>query len=195
MANYHVYQFRKDIQSNWESSNPVLRAAEPGFDLTNNRLKMGNGTTPWKALPYIGPEIVDDLTTGGSDKVLSAEQGKKLKGLIESGGTEVIDNLTSNSTTAALSAAQGKVLKEIVDETVSNVNTKIDSFGTFGMGYTVDETNGASKPTKITFEDGVVATLEWNGTRLDKITSSTGETVKIKYNTDGLIVGREVTRS
>lgn len=83
MANYYVYQFKKDIQSNWEEANTVLRAAEPGFDLTNKRLKMGDGTTPWKALPYVDPDIVDDLTTGGSDKTLSAEQGKRLKELIE----------------------------------------------------------------------------------------------------------------
>lgn len=38
-------------------------------------------------------DIVNDLTTGGTNKVLSAEQGKVLKGLVDSSTPEGFDQL------------------------------------------------------------------------------------------------------
>ena len=77
----------------------------------------------------------------------------------------------------------------------SAIDAKLAGFGTFGMGYTVPAFNGYGKPTAITFDDGVTATLEWSGTRLDKITGSTGEVVTMTYNENGLITGRTVTKT
>ncbi len=145
-----------------------------------------------------GVSVIDNLTSTSTTAALSANQGRVLKSQIDSvqaslatGGVSVIDNLTSTSTTSALSANQGRVLKSQID----SVSNKVDNFGTFGMGYTVDEFNGYGKPTKITFEDGVTATLTWTGTRLDSISSSTGEKITMRYNADGLITGRTVTRA
>ena len=83
MANIIRYRLRTDTAANWGSSDPVLLSGEPGFDSTAGRLKWGDGTTAWSSLPYIGPQMVNDLTTGGADKVLTAEQGKQLKALID----------------------------------------------------------------------------------------------------------------
>lgn len=68
-------------------------------------------------------DIVDNLTDGGVDKVLSAGQGKVLKGLID-GKTSVTvkDTLDSDSTTEALSAKQGKELKTALDAVSEKVN-------------------------------------------------------------------------
>lgn len=41
-------------------------------------------------------DIVNDLTTGGTNKVLSAEQGKTLKGLIDSSTPDGFDQLVSD---------------------------------------------------------------------------------------------------
>ena len=41
---------RRDTAANWSSENPVLSEGEPGFDTTNEILKVGNGTTPWNSL-------------------------------------------------------------------------------------------------------------------------------------------------
>lgn len=41
-------------------------------------------------------DIVNDLTTGGNNKVLSAEQGKVLKGLVDSSQPEGFDQLVSD---------------------------------------------------------------------------------------------------
>lgn len=41
-------------------------------------------------------DIVNDLTTGGANKVLSAEQGKVLKGLVDASQPEGFDQLVSD---------------------------------------------------------------------------------------------------
>lgn len=68
-------------------------------------------------------DIVDNLTDGGVDKVLSAEQGKALKTLIDSKTSVTVkDALDSDSTTEALSAKQGKELKTSLDVVSEKVN-------------------------------------------------------------------------
>ena len=68
-------------------------------------------------------DIVDNLTDGGTDKVLSAEQGKALKALVDSKTSVTVkDALDSDSTTEALSAKQGKELKTSLDAVSEKVN-------------------------------------------------------------------------
>ena len=195
MASYVHIQIRRDTAANWNANNPILKLGEIGCDMTAKRLKVGDGSTAWNSLAWIGPDVINDLITGGTNKALSAEQGKQLStkisnlestvnNIITTGGVPVVDNLTSTSTTSALSANQGRVLAG-----------KLSGLGMFGMGYTIDDFNMSSKPTQITFEDGVTATLTWTaGTQLKKITASTGEVMTIDYDDDGRVIGRTVTR-
>lgn len=43
---------RQATAATWESKNPVLAAGEFGYDTTNKITKIGDGSTPWKALPF-----------------------------------------------------------------------------------------------------------------------------------------------
>lgn len=61
-------------------------------------------------------DIVNDLTTGGTNKVLSAEQGKVLKGLVDASQPEGFDQLVSD-------VAQAK-------EDISQAETNIQSLQT-----------------------------------------------------------------
>lgn len=45
---------RRDDSANWAAANPVLGLGEPGFEVDTDRLKIGDGTTAWNDLPYIG---------------------------------------------------------------------------------------------------------------------------------------------
>jgi hypothetical protein len=42
--------FRKGSSTEWNSANPVLASGEPGYDLTNNVLKIGDGVSSWNQL-------------------------------------------------------------------------------------------------------------------------------------------------
>ena len=49
-----TFQLRRGMAEVWERNNPVLAKGEPGFVLDQNRLKIGDGVTPWLELDYIG---------------------------------------------------------------------------------------------------------------------------------------------
>lgn len=46
-------QVRQDTASMWSTLNPVLAEGEFGYDKTNKKLKLGDGTKHWNALPFI----------------------------------------------------------------------------------------------------------------------------------------------
>ena len=46
-------KLRRDTATNWNDTNPVLALGEPGFDTTNNKIKVGDGTTAWQDLDYL----------------------------------------------------------------------------------------------------------------------------------------------
>ena len=114
-----------------------------------------DGTEQGKALTDFAmkADIINDLTTGGTDKALSAEQGKALEGkkvdkvvtpasvYVTEGSkplsdfamkADIVNDLTTGGTDKALSAEQGKVLE----------GKKVDKIDTPDSVYT---TNG-SKP-------------------------------------------------
>lgn len=53
---------RRDTDANWTRSNPLLGNGEPGFEYNTGKLKVGDGVTYWRQLPYIG----GGTTNGGS---------------------------------------------------------------------------------------------------------------------------------
>lgn len=44
-------QLRRDTALNWSTANPVLVDGEPGYDSTNDRIRVGNGVDTWSELP------------------------------------------------------------------------------------------------------------------------------------------------
>lgn len=45
---------RKGTSNQWSIANPILASGEPGFDLTNGYLKIGDGSSYWSDLKYYG---------------------------------------------------------------------------------------------------------------------------------------------
>lgn len=72
-------KLRRDTAANWTLQNPVLALGEPGYDTTNNKLKVGDGVTRWNSLSYL-----TDATGGGGglsfneDGTLTLPNGGKL---------------------------------------------------------------------------------------------------------------------
>lgn len=44
---------KRGTAARWAEVNPVLALGEPGFVYDTNRLKIGDGVTPWNQLPYL----------------------------------------------------------------------------------------------------------------------------------------------
>ena len=51
-----TFLLKRGTAARWAEVNPVLQNGEPGFVYDQNRLKIGDGVTPWNDLPYIGGE-------------------------------------------------------------------------------------------------------------------------------------------
>ncbi len=47
-------KLRRDTAANWASVNPVLASGQPGWDTTNEELRIGDGVSTWSALTPIG---------------------------------------------------------------------------------------------------------------------------------------------
>lgn len=60
-----VIQFRRGLAKDWVEVNPVLRPGEPGFELDEGGLKVGDGEHSWNELEYItaqGITVDDELS-------------------------------------------------------------------------------------------------------------------------------------
>ena len=77
-------------------------------------------------------DIVNDLTTGGTSKVLSAEQGKALKGLIDSSTPDGFDQLVTDVEQAQTDISQAQTnIKSLQtkntqqDTSIADLQTKL----------------------------------------------------------------------
>ena len=54
-------QLRNDLAATWYSKNPVLNKGEIGIEIDTRKMKVGDGTTTWNALSYMGADANDIL--------------------------------------------------------------------------------------------------------------------------------------
>jgi hypothetical protein len=81
-------RLRRNTASGAAASNPVLLAGEPGVETDTGKLKIGNGSSNWNALPYVGTGTSDEYheyanlaafpVTGTADRVYLAQDTGKL---------------------------------------------------------------------------------------------------------------------
>jgi microcystin-dependent protein len=61
-------QVRRGTAEQWIAKNPILLVGEFGFETSSNRVKIGDGETPWNSMPYFS-------TTGGGATGLTGATG------------------------------------------------------------------------------------------------------------------------
>jgi hypothetical protein len=92
MAVNDLIIFRKGTSEQWNSANPILASGEPGYDLTNEILKIGDGISNWSGLPPVGVglnNLVEDLSPQlGGDLDLNSYN------IINSGNININGNIT-----------------------------------------------------------------------------------------------------
>lgn len=54
-------QLRNDLAATWNTKNPILLKGEMGVETDTRKIKIGDGTTAWKALSYVGADANDIL--------------------------------------------------------------------------------------------------------------------------------------
>ena len=127
-----VLQSRADSESVWNANSSVVPARGElcvvFMTSGGTQLKVGDGTTTFANLPFVGGDTVDL-----SAFVTAEDPSAEVEGTLAEtfGGhtvedfvlkNEVANNLTSDSTDIPLSAAQGKALNESINSLQSDIN-------------------------------------------------------------------------
>ena len=71
-----TFKLKRGTAARWAELNPILAQGEPGFAYDTYELKVGDGATPWKQLPYADSkarDAVNNLATLVSGNTESIE--------------------------------------------------------------------------------------------------------------------------
>ena len=88
-----TFQLKRGKSADWQKVNPVLRVGEPGFETDTGRLKIGDGSTEWNLLNYVGEcgsgiinaeTHFDFPSFGDANIIYKAEKEKKRKPVVNS---------------------------------------------------------------------------------------------------------------
>ena len=142
-------QIRRDLEQNWVETNPILLYGEIGFDLTNNKIKIGDGETPWNELSWVN-EVSIDLSIFYTKEEIDTILNELNTNLSN-------DYYTKEQTTTEIQNTINSSLlnyynKEQVDEIVSNIEVGGGSVGT--TNYNELENRPTTNIQGLTYEQG-----------------------------------------
>jgi hypothetical protein len=87
-------QFRRGTASQATTDNPILAAGEPGYELGTGKLKIGDGSTAWTALPYFAGSGSGTATTDASQLTTGTLAAARLPAtVVQTSGGVILDNL------------------------------------------------------------------------------------------------------
>lgn len=112
-------QQRNDTAANWKLANPILLRGELGIEYDTGKIKIGDGSSEWTALPYIGvgitqADVLDFSFPVGSIKMtITAENpGRTLGGVWERWGNGrfpiAVDENNADLATAELTGGESE---------------------------------------------------------------------------------------
>ena len=135
-------QLRNDTTSNWELHNPILAPGEVGVDITLGKLKVGNGTSTWSQLDYIGSvDLSGYATTTQLENETTARQlaDNNLQGQIDaitasSDVTDIVGTYAELQAYDTSSLTDGDIVKVLQDEAHSGEATYYRWIITGGVG-------------------------------------------------------------
>lgn len=151
-----TFQLKRGTSSKWKELNLILADGEPGFERDTNRLKIGDGKTPWNDLPYLADGNIINADThydfpsvGYSNIIYKAEQEKLLYqwnskllayealGVTTGAGGITIDTELSDS---SLNPIANSTVKAAVDELSTRIN-KFENIKIIHGGNAANDTN------------------------------------------------------
>ena len=92
-----VIKLRRSTAAQWTSANPVLGAGEPGLETDTNKVKFGDGTTAWDALPY---SVTSDIEVAVKNSTAAT---------ITKGSVVYINGADGNNPTISLAQANSEM--------------------------------------------------------------------------------------
>jgi hypothetical protein len=126
MAVNNLIILRKGTASQWNSANPVLASGEPGYDLTNLILKIGDGVTAWNSLSNHNHTVsnISDFNSSvsGLFPVKNIVAGSNVTISSTSGTYTINSTATGGSSTSVSNYGSNRVL--LSDNTSTGINAQ-----------------------------------------------------------------------
>ena len=153
MSTYRL-AIRRDTASNWTSVDPVLGQGEPSLDITNNKIKVGDGVSVWSALPYLisySDAEVDALlntSTASSGDFLSWDGSDYVWTVPGAGGVGNFTDLTATSSFTSPGIDDNATTTQLTIEdasTVFNNDTKVSRAHRYGTAFAIENTSTGGK--------------------------------------------------
>ena len=160
-------QVRRGTAAQWTSTDPTLASGEWGFETDTGKVKIGDGSTAWTSLSYIG---AGDVTLTGTQTLTN----KTL--------TAPIITIATNAQAASytLVLTDQSDLVEISNSSANTLTVPLDSSVAFPIGTTITILQTGAGQTTITPTGGVTI----NGTPGLKLRAQWSSATLIKRATD-----------
>lgn len=122
-------QQKRDSAADWITNNPTLAAGVIGVEEDTNRIKIGNGSTAWNSLPYVGVAIVASGATAMSGNSVAANTCSTAVA-VSAAGVATTDTIIATpdailSTVAGYGVTSAGALRIDVYPTANNVNFQL----------------------------------------------------------------------
>ena len=131
-----VIKIRRGTTTQWNASTRVLQVGELGIDTTLNRIKAGNGTNVWSALPYLSLSSaeIEELSQDAVSTALAA-------------GTHSNITVTYSDNGNSISLATGPdvITQTALSNTLTNATTGYVSVGDVGQADGVASLDSGGK--------------------------------------------------
>jgi len=170
--------FRKGTTAEWLASDPVLMAAEPAVDTSENKLKIGNGTDKWSELSYVenfGTDL-DASLIDYATKVSLQSTDDTLRSLIDLRATQVDLESTEDALTDLINLRATKVSLQSTEDALTDlINLRATgSYQDFLNGYGSPVTNNSGGGT-----GGGTNSSPTGSVLIDDTTPLTGSTLTV----------------
>lgn len=135
-----VIKLRRDTAAQWQALDPILAQGEPGWDLTNKELRIGDGVTSWTNLPIVGTGGGGgggDIEAALASEILAriAEDNDIRSDLDSEASTRANEDISLNASTLK----KANNLSDLTDVTAARANLQFtetvqDLVGAFTLG-------------------------------------------------------------
>ena len=145
-----LIKIRRGSATDWSTANPTLSLGEPGYDTTNNRIRVGDGTNTWSALDYLGSDKADSTTV--------TEIDGNVNDLITLSG--VAENSTDLGTFSGSTIADSETVKGALQDLETYVETIAGGGAAATTVATTTDSTDASRFLTFVDDDNASATQE-----------------------------------